>query len=361
VFKSMWASIKSAKRRIWIEIYQLTPDKVGLTTINLLAEAALRGVHVVLLYDGMGSYSLRDHHLLPLSRANATVLQYHKPFTYFQFPWAGRNHRKIVIVDDDVAYCGGMNIGGDYAGTEVGGNGRFYDAHCAIRGPAHTHLVNVFLSSVKNTSIHEWERLKQWCQKRRSKKQFKRFENNVFVQVLDSDVRQKRWNIQKSLLLSFTNAKKSCDVMTPYFLPPKSLKVVILKATERGVKVRLVTQGICKTPLINLASQHIYGTFLKAGVEVYQMYHQELHAKMMVVDDMYCSIGTFNFDHLSFQANLEVNLAILDPDNAHVMKDQFESGIQKCRQLTLEEWERRPWWQKLVHWMAYVACSLVLR
>jgi len=349
--------MKSAKTRIWVEVYSLSPDQVGLTTIRILAEAALRGVHVVLLYDVVGSYALRDHHLRPLADAKVTVLQYHKPFTRFQLPWLGRNHRKLVIVDDDIAYCGGMNIGGDYAGTEVGGNGRFYDAHCAIRGPAQTHLVNGFLRSVKNTSVHEWERLKRWC--KRKKKPLKRFKNNVFVQVLDSDVRQNRWNIQKSLIILFESMKLSCDVMTPYFLPPKPLEEAILKATKRGIKIRLVTQGICKTPITNHASQHIFGKFLKAGVEVYQMHHRELHAKVMVVDDIYSSIGTFNFDALSFEANLELNLSILDPENTLVLKDQFEKDVDKCKRLTLAEWEARPWWKKWLHWLAYRSTRFV--
>jgi len=193
----------------------------------------------------------------------------------------------------------------------------------------------------------------------KKKKPLKRFKNNVFVQVLDSDVRQNRWNIQKSLIILFESVKVSCDVMTPYFLPPKPLEEAILKATKRGIKVRLVTQGICKTPITNLASQHIYGKFLKAGVEVYQMHHQELHAKVMVVDDIYCSIGTFNFDALSFEANLELNLTMLDPLNARVIKDQFEKDVEKCKRLTLEEWEGRAWWKKVLHWLAFRSTRVV--
>jgi len=132
-----------------------------------------------------------------------------------------------------------------------------------------------------------------------------------------------------------------------------------LKATKRGIKIRLVTQGICKTPITNHASQHIFGKFLKAGVEVYQMHHRELHAKVMVVDDIYSSIGTFNFDALSFEANLELNLSILDPENTLVLKDQFEKDVDKCKRLTLEEWEARPWWKKWLHWLAYRSTRFV--
>jgi len=182
-FKSIWSSIKSAKYRIWVETYQLCPDPIGLYTIRLLAEAAERGVYVVLLYDGMGSYTLRNHHLQPLLQSKATVLEYHRPFSRFAIPWLDRNHRKLVLVDDDIAYCGGMNIGGDYAGEDIGGTGRFYDTHCCIRGPVVVHLANGFIRSVKYASVIEWWRLKEWCKKKRKKTDCKVFQQCICTGV----------------------------------------------------------------------------------------------------------------------------------------------------------------------------------
>jgi len=273
------------------------------------------------LYDPIGSYSLRTSHIRPLIEANAIVLSYRfsKIRNYFNNqlnlgtiwdnwlpPWLGRNHRKLAIIDD-TAYCGGMNIGSDYAGVEVGGNGRFLDAFCAIQGPALRHFVEMFLRSTRNTSPVLWIKLKDWC--KQSKILPKRFQNNTAIQIYETDVLMNRRNIQKALLLKLDNSKSYCDIVTPYFLPPHNLEKSILEAARRGIKIRLFTQGLCKTPMINEASNHILGKFIAAGVEVFKMNQQELHSKIMVVDGLFGTVGSFNFDILSFDSNMECGIS----------------------------------------------------
>jgi len=371
-FKAIWEGIAGAKYRIWIETYQLAPDSVGLKTIELLTEAAKRGVNVVLLYDPIGSYNLRTSHLQPLIEANAEVKSYsysfvrqlfNKKFTwnklwkYWIPPWLGRNHRKLYIIDD-TAYCGGMNISSDYAGVEVGGNGRFYDTHCRIRGPALVYLVNQYLKSLRNTSPVLWEKLKEWTKDRRILP--KRFKNNTYIQIYETDTLRNRSTIREVLNLKLKYVKEYCDIVTPYFLPPRKIEEAILEAAKRGVKIRLITQGLCKTPMINSASQHILGKFISAGVQVYQMNVQELHAKCMVVDGLFGILGSFNFDLLSFDVNMECGFSVFGGESVEKLSKNITDIVSNCEELTLNELESRSNLRKLWQWVCYISCSLML-
>jgi len=377
-FQSIWSSIQEAKHRIWIETYQLVPDHVGLKTIQLLTEAAQRGVHVVLVYDPIGSYSLRASHVRPLLDANAFVLSYKKSMlrNYLNDkkmslstlwnnwipPWLGRNHRKLVIIDD-TAYCGGMNIGGDYAGKEVGGTGRFLDAFCLVRGPAMNHLVDLYLGSLWHTSPVVWEKLKEWIkkEKRLFEKTTRRWRANTAIQIIETDVLRNRRSIQEALLLKLNNAQNYCDIVTPYFLPPHNVEKAILEAAKRGVKIRLFTQGLCKTPIINEASNHTLGLFLQAGVKVYKMKDKELHSKIMVLDDLFGIVGSFNIDILSFDSNMEFGISMIGSEHTDKLAKHIQEEIvPKCAEMPLEEWKNRPAYQKFFHWLAYILCNICL-
>jgi cardiolipin synthase len=371
-FKALWEEITEAKHRIWIETYQLAPDSVGLKTIELLTEAAKRGVNVVLLYDPIGSYTIRNSHLQPLVEANATVISYsysvirhhlskkfswNKLWKYWIPPWLGRNHRKLVIIDNS-AYCGGMNISSDYAGADVGGNGRFYDTHCRIRGPALEHFVNLYLKNLKNTSPVLWAKLKNWSKERRILP--KRFERNASIQIYETDSLRNRSTIKEVLNLKLDHAKESLDIVTPYFLPPHKIEHAILEAAGRGVQIRLITQGLCKTPIINTASQHILGKFISAGVKIYQMHDQELHAKYIIVDELFGMLGSFNIDELSLEVNMECGFSVFGGESIDLLSKNTTKILPLCKELTLDELESRSNLRKVWQWVCYVLCRLGL-
>lgn len=156
----MWAAIDLAKETVWVETYVLNHDAVGLTTINKLLQAQLRGCQVVVIYDSVGSMSLQSEYLIPLQRAGAQVIQFHpligrfRGFRSWQSPLF-RTHRKLLIVDQKIGFCGGLNLADDYAGTSVGGNGRFRDTHSRVEGEAATDLARVFIESLYSNGTIE--------------------------------------------------------------------------------------------------------------------------------------------------------------------------------------------------------------
>jgi cardiolipin synthase len=153
-FRAMWAAIDNAKHRVWLETYILEPDHIGKRTINGLIKAAKAGCDVRLIYDYIGSSKLNSIHLQPLIAAGAQVVPFNPLLTW---PWKilhwgfFRNHRKILVVDDTVAFTGGMNIGDQYASPKIGGNGYFRDTHVKVEGPAIADLAKVFLGSLAET------------------------------------------------------------------------------------------------------------------------------------------------------------------------------------------------------------------
>lgn len=170
----MWSAIRNAKKRVWITTYILKPDAVGLKMIEELTEAARRGVQVAFIYDHFGSFGFSDVYFEDLRAAGGTVLCFNSITSianFFRFDLRSnyvlyRNHRKVLIVDNDVGFCGGMNIAGDYCGEDIGGNGRFRDTHARIVGPGVVHLAEVFISTLQTMqkqNIEGWPEIMKRC------------------------------------------------------------------------------------------------------------------------------------------------------------------------------------------------------
>jgi cardiolipin synthase len=125
------------------------------------------------------------------------------------------------------------------------------------------------------------------------------------------------------------------------------------RAAERGVDVRVLTAGDCDVPIVALAARHIYGRLLRHGVRIYELYDTTLHAKTITIDSVYSTVGSFNLDTWSFNRNLEVNVAMLDPAIAESLQNLFVENIAKSQEVTLDGWSKRSWLTKFQHWLAY--------
>jgi cardiolipin synthase len=319
---------------------------------------------VVLLFDWGGSYQLRNKHLKEFREANGIFIEFHNVLSSWRkrrwiYPLV-RDHRKLLIVDNEIAFCGGMNIAADYAGPEVGGNGRFRDTHAEVRGPGVIHLANVFFNSLKRAmdGTSQWKEVvqyKKFLEKVRNEPPAPD-PNGVFLQVLESDAWAYKRHIQNSIALAIERARSHIYITTPYFLPPPRLKETIVRAAQRGVKVFILTAGKCDVPFINLAAQHVYETFLRHGVVIYEMVEKELHAKTTTIDGLHNFVGSFNLDDLSYHHMLEVNLVSLDTQGAKNLEEQFRTDLKWSKQVTLQSWTKRSLWRKIVTWFVYQLC-----
>jgi len=178
---------------------------------------------------------------------------------------------------------------------------------------------------------------------------------DLFVQVLASNVWRHKRLIQRAMLLTVRMAKQRILITNPYFFPPPKLYKALQSAAARGVEVKVIMAGEGRTdvPFVRWASQHVYATLLRQGVEIYELQNATLHAKTVSIDGIYTTIGSFNWDRWSAQRNLEVNLTILDPCIARSMEEHFSADLANCSRVTLESLDARSIFHRALHRVFY--------
>jgi cardiolipin synthase len=342
LFDSLWSAIAGAEESVLLNTYILDPDGVGERTRDLLAQAAVRGCRVLLVYDAFGSSRLTESFLRPLHEAGAEVVAYN-PLLRMRSPISRlvRDHRKITVVDGRVAYCGGMNVAEDYAGKRYGSS-VFRDSHLRLVGPCVRDLAELLIDVVARQGVVV-----------PTPPEPDGVPGGAVVQVLESNVPGHRREIQKALALTLRRAVKRCYATSPYFVPPSRLMRDLRNAARRGVDVRVLTAGRSDVPLAALASRHLYGRLLRGGVRIYEMRQRTLHAKSMAIDGVYGSVGSFNLDTWSYRRNLEVNVAVIDRALAEHLERQFLEDLELSQEVTLESWERRGPLERVLNWLAY--------
>jgi cardiolipin synthase len=253
-----------------------------------------------------------------------------------------RNHKKIIVVDDRVAYCGGMNIADDYAGLRLG-TGLFRDTQLRVRGPGVRDLAALVLRSMRDVA-GEAPGIGAAPEP---------LADGSFAQVLASDVRRDVRAIQKALRYTVLRAGERCYLSSPYFVPQARLMRALRKAARRGVDVRVLTAGRSDVPLVTLASRHLYGRLIRAGVRIWEMQGQTLHAKTVSIDGVYGGVGSFNLDRWSARRNLEVGVGFLDRPVAGELERSFLADLEGSEEVGLERWSRRGALARFVSWLAY--------
>ena len=344
-YPEMLAAIRGAQSHVHLEIYILREDRIGLEFRDALVERARAGVEVRLLYDSLGSFGLGESFLGPLHAAGAQTLEY-APL----FPWrshAGvnrRDHQKILVVDDRVAFAGGLNICLDYVPPEQGGGG-WYDVHARVEGPAVHDLAVLFR--------------KTW---------HKRGGDSIpppgmpppalpiegisapGVQVISNVMMRSRSHMRHAYLRAIRRAEKTISIMNAYFIPDRGLRRAFARATKRGVSVRVIVPSTSDVQAVQHASRHLYATLMKSGVRIFEWPGAMMHAKCGVIDGVWSTIGSYNLDRRSFLHNLEVALVVIDSTVGEELAGEFEVQLARCKEVLPQEWEQRGWWQKTKEW-----------
>jgi cardiolipin synthase len=342
VFEAMWAAIAGAQDSVCLTTYILEPDRVGERTLSELERAAERGCRVLLVLDAFGSHRISGERLARLRARGATVVEFN-PIVRWRAPFSRlvRYHRKILVVDERRAFCGGMNVAEEYAGSRHG-TGLFRDTQLALEGPCARDLAH----------LTERDMLER-APRRAARAEPAQPEAGSLVQILDANERRHRRAIQKALRVTLGRTLERCYLSSPYFVPPRRLMRALTHAARRGVDVRVLTAGRSDVPLVRLASQHLYGRLLRAGVRIFELQKRLLHAKTVTVDGVYASVGSFNLDHWSDRRNLEVAVAVLDRGAASALEEQFLRDLEGAQEVQLSSWARRSWPRRLAGWLAY--------
>lgn len=318
-FKALCDAVSSARSYIHVEFYIFQDDDTGRHLLALLAERARAGVEVRLLVDAIGSWGLRPRTIEPFKQAGGLFAQF-LPVALFTRPFHInlRNHRKIVVVDGRVAFTGGMNIGDEYRSRDPE-IGHWRDTQARVRGPAALRLQEIF---AEDWHFATGER----CLDARYLVA-PELPGSVVVDVVESGPDRTAEAIYKMLFVAITRAERRVWLTTPYFIPDRAILTALITAAERGVDVRLLLPGWCDHRFVLHAGRAHYDELLRAGVQIFEYGPGMLHAKTMVVDDHWSTIGSANMDRRSFHLNWEANLVMLDAGMAAAMARRFELDV----------------------------------
>ncbi|HEU5283033.1 MAG TPA: phospholipase D-like domain-containing protein [Burkholderiales bacterium] len=340
IFPAMLGAIRSARHTITFETYIYWSGRIGGQFADVLAERARAGVKVHVLLDWVGSGKIDPAYMQTMEQAGVQVRRYNKPRWYSLGRLNNRTHRKLLVVDGAVGFTGGVGIADVWLGDAQSPE-QWRDTHFRLRGPAVGQLQAAFMDNWTQATgevLHGAEYFPPLPP-----------QGEHYAQVFLSSPGGGAESMQLMYLLSITAASKSIRLSMSYFVPDDVAINTFVAALERGVKVQIITPGgHIDTEIVRKASRASWGKLLEAGAEIYEYQPTMFHCKVMVVDDLWVSVGSTNFDNRSFAVNDEANLNVLDARFAARQVEIFEQDLSRSKRITLQEWKRRPWREKLL-------------
>ncbi|NDL66918.1 cardiolipin synthase [Anaerotalea alkaliphila] len=334
-FDRLFQDIREAKHHVHMLYYIIQGDSLGQKLFELLGEKASQGVEVRLLVDHVGGRHLPRSRVAALRAQGAEVCFFFPSWLrYFNLKGNYRNHRKITVIDGEVGYVGGFNVGNEYLGLKRK-FGYWRDTHLRIEGDAVIAMQLRFFLDWRNASRKGLTLSPAYLGSDRST-------GDVAVQIVSSGPDNINQQIKQGYLKMVHRAVESIDIQTPYFIPDESILEALRIAASSGVRVRLMIPRMPDHIFIYWATYSYAADLLPYGVEVYIYEKGFLHAKAILVDRKACSIGSCNFDIRSFKLNFEANAFIYDRQASMAQALQFEKDLLSCRRLTLEDYGNRP-------------------
>ncbi|MDH6356896.1 cardiolipin synthase [Parabacteroides sp. PF5-9] len=332
-FDDLLIEIDKATHHIHLQYYIFCDDDIGNKVKAALIKKAREGVEVRVLYDDVGSWNVKPQFFKEMKEAGVEVFPFLKVvFPIFTSKVNYRNHRKIVVIDGQIGFIGGMNIADRYCKGTSWGNWR--DTHFKIEGKGVHGLQSIFM-------IDWYVISKQQLKGKIYYPQATIYTENIMQVATSGPVGQWRVLLQATVHM-ISIAKKYIYIQTPYFLPTEGLNQVLQTAALGGVDVRLMLPKRSDTRTANMASHSYLDDMIKAGVKVYFYQLGFLHAKLIVSDNALTCVGSANMDFRSFEHNFEVNAYLYDPTFAVQMKKRFFHDMQYCERVVPAKWLKRP-------------------
>lgn len=327
-FHHIIEELKKAKHHIHMEYYIVRNDQIGEDIKKILIEKANEGVKVRFLYDAVGSWKLSKKYIHELRNAGIEAVAFGPvklPFLNSKFNF--RNHRKIVVIDGNVGFVGGLNIGDEYLGR-VEHIGFWRDTHLMLKGEAVRTLQLIFVQDwyyMTNFSFLTAEYLSPQPSDK----------SHGGVQLIAGGP-DNEWSVIKNIFFSMiTSAKKSVWIASPYFIPDEDIFSAIKIAALSGVDVRLLVPNRPDKRIVFHASRSYFPELLEAGVKVYEYQRGFMHSKIIIVDHELASIGTSNMDMRSFHLNFEVNAFLFRTKSTQKLVTEYLNDLEFSKQLDL--------------------------
>lgn len=350
-FEYLLHDLRCAKNHIHLEYYIIKDDTIGTALLDIVCEKARQGIDVKIVYDDVGSsLSSAMKHQLKESGVNYRAFM---PVVFSSFTGKSnyRNHRKIAIIDGAIGYVGGINISDNYINSH---NTKLYwrDTHFRVFGEAVRVLQFHFLTTWDFVNAHPIIVRESYfpditCEK------------ELAIQIAASGPDTDWANIMEAILTAINNAERYIYITTPYFIPNDQLITALQIASKIGIDVRLIIPKYGDNWISESATNSFLQPLLEVGVSVYRYSKGFIHAKTMVVDDIFSTIGTCNLDNRSFNINFEINALIYDSEESKMLKSQFIKDFTDSEIVDFETWKKRPKIQKMKESLSRLVAPLL--
>ncbi len=348
-FVDMFEVIRQAKSSIHMEYFNFRNDSIANLLYDLLREKRKQGVEVRALFDGFGNDSnnqpLKKEHLENL---HADSIDIHE-FDPIRFPWVNhiwpRDHRKIVVIDGEIGYTGGMNVADYYiVGTEQVGEWR--DMHCRIEGPAVNELQAIFARMWKRVTKETLTDPKYYQGKPAGDK---------MIGIANREPHTSNEIMRRLYVHALDNAKDSVKIVNPYFAPTSSVMKALKRCAKRGVKMDILISSRYDIPLMPDVVLYNMRKLAKRGAHIWRYRPGFHHSKIMMVDGRFCTVGSTNLDARSLRYDYEINALVIDPETTKQLDEKFIQDLQKCDYMTEERWRNsQNTWHKFKGWFGHL-------
>ena len=368
-FDDLFTAIKQAKSSIHLEYFNFRNDSIANQLFNLLADKVKEGVEVRALFDAFGNMSnnkpLRKKELKDLREKGIEIYE----FDPIRFPWINhvfaRDHRKIVVIDGSVAYTGGMNVADYYInGTKV--VGEWHDMHCRIEGDEVNTLQNIFIKIWNKVTKQHLSGAKYYRTDRPHttfvdlKRPTVNSLNNMMVGIINREPRTSNAIIRKFYTTAIDVAKDSIQIINPYFTLNRAIKKAIKRAVKRGVKVDIMLSVRSDIPLTPDCGFYNAHQLMKRGCNIWMYMPGFHHTKVIMVDGLFCTVGSANLNSRSLNFDYEANAVIVNKEVTQELCNLFNAEKKESFLLTPKKWnEMRTPWKKFVGWFAHLLAPVL--
>jgi len=332
-FEALIEEIKKAKNHIHLQYYIFLDDNIGNKIKQLLIDKAREGLEVRVLYDDMGAWGVKSRFYKEMAAEGIQV----EPFLKVAFPVLTsrvnyRNHRKVVVIDGEVGFMGGMNIADRYINGIQGGIWR--DSHFKVEGRG-VHALQI-------SFIIDWYATRSELLVSNKYFPFLTAKGDNLMQVATSGPTGEFKEIHQGIFHAITNAREYVYIQTPYLIPTDALMLAIQTAAMSGVDVRIMLPEKSDTTFVQIASMSFVKDFLESKVKIYLFKRGFLHSKLMIIDDALTITGSANMDVRSFEHNFEIDAFIYNKETALITKNIFLDDMSYADLINLDEWNKRP-------------------
>ncbi|MCC8391990.1 cardiolipin synthase ClsB [Paraburkholderia sp. MMS20-SJTR3] len=369
-FDALIERIDAAEQSVALETYIFCDDESGQAVNDALLRAAKRGVRVRVITDGIGTARLKMFEQWPAAGIEHRI---YNPHIFGRFGFS-RTHRKLAVVDNEVGYCGGINIVDDYENNGQKLPYRRWDFAVELRGPVvsdirdaievqwrRIHVGHRPLDSIKpDLSPHDTSSLGSLRRRRRRRNEELWAGGEPCVAFVARDNLINRRAIEKAYLAAIGQARHEILLANPYFMPGRKLRRALVYAARRGVEVKLII-GRKEFKALDYAVPFLYNALLRAGVQIAEYEKTLLHGKVAVVDSNWGTVGSSNLDALSLMLNNEANVVLVNDQSIARLREAILGAVADARPIDEAHYEKRPARVRAISWIAYTSYRVAMK